>query len=836
MNSAIDRRVRHILLFTVSIIGAISLAALDTNARGRASLADSPTSVATVTSDMLDQTKWTIPTDLSKITTFTPGFTSSTSTTNVTIRGVNNAAVNNRSPLYIVNGQRVRSISDIDPMDIDQVNILKGNSASVLYGADAVAGVVNIITKTPREEGRSSFRDPDSSLYRGDPYQAGFRSMTTATVDPVGQSLFGYYDNGGSYGADAGAMYASSVKLRWNLGGPLCDGGGAAAQDWSLPSEEAGGCLANEMLDTQAIYDSALGTGISSQQKGDFLAYGLNGMGFDRKMAGNIALSRVPEWAGWGKDPDITSGLGGLDWDMDRFKVNPQFLDHLLDYSPGRNGTLAAPDGNPYTMDGVFGEKNLETFWQQSLIPNDPLYKKPDGAGSQVGGILKKGFGALLGAGGFGVQTSNEDSRADDQWGLHAIGFTPMGTGNSAWDVIDGRQENVVVAVIDSGLDLGHPDRPRFLWTNSNEIPDNGIDDDTNGYVDDIHGWNFVAESNNIDDDYGHGTFVAGIIAANSNNGEGIAGVNPGARIMTLKVGEADRQARSLAIYRALRYAVDNGARVINISLGRKGLSRLEQIGINYAYAMGSLVVVAAGNQGSNIAEYGPPGARRVVPVASMNIDGTRRSQSNKGLLVAVAAPGESIYSLTAGNGKRDGNMIPFLAGDYHRLNGTSFAAPFVAGTASLIWARYPHLSNRQVADMILAGAVDVEDPGWDIETGMGQLNARTALTIEPEAAFAPRITEWIINRDPRGKIDSVDVYGVIRGPVASYSIEVGEGNKPKGWTPAFGPTNRTVDHGHITRIPGSYFRKGSRWSIQLTATAENGQRRIQVVEVRKDS
>ena len=294
--------------------------------------------------------------------------------------------------------------------------------------------------------------------------------------------------------------------------------------------------------------------------------------------------------------------------------------------------------------------------------------------------------------------------------------------------------------------------------------------------------------------------------------------------------------ARSLAIYRALRYAVDNGARVINISLGLKGLSRLEQIGINYAYAMGCVVVVAAGNQGGNIAEYGPPGARRTFSVASLNIDGSRRSSSNKGLMVAVAAPGESIYSLTAQNGKRDGQIIPILAGEYHRLNGTSFAAPIVAGTASLILANYPYLTNRQVEDIILSSAVDAEDPGWDAKTGMGRLDARNALSMPPDAAFAPRITEWIINRDSRGKVASVDVYGVIRGPVANYEISVGQGKKPSSWTPAFGPSNRVVDHGHIARLPGSYFKKGSSWSLQLIAKSQDGLSRTQKVIVRKDS
>lgn len=813
MKSTIDIWNRKSFLLTaLALAGLVCLFAFHAEARDREARLESASPVATVSEEQLDMSKWRNPVD---IATLTPNLTTSSSTASIRIRGVGDAANNSLSTLFLVNGQRVSGdISTIPPVDIERVEVLKSSSASAIYGTDAVAGVVNIITKVPQYEGSNSFIDPSTSPFRDNPFQTGFRSMSAANVDPVGQSVFGYYDNGGDVGSGAGAMFASAVKLRWAFGGPLCDGVDARVQWDSWPSEAAGQCLAGEMLGIQTTYDRFSGTSISPQQTGDYLATRLYGLGFDRGLAGDIASARVPDWSGW------DSGSALMDRNAFDVGFNPIVLDHLLNYRPGGKHAMPVPDGNPWSFDLTFGEPNWGRDPMQAVRPNGPLFKKPDSVGREVAGALKKGFGAILGAGGFGVQTNNEDARAEDQWGLHAAGFTPLGIGGSAWDMVDGREKNVVVAVIDSGLDLAHPDRPRYLWTNADEIPGNGVDDDTNGYVDDINGWNFVAESNAIDDDFGHGTFVAGIIAANTDNGEGIAGVNPGAQLMTLKVSGSDGVARSLAINRALRYAVDNGARVINISLGRKGLSRLEQIGINYAYAMGCMVVVAAGNQSGDIAQYGPPGARRVVSVASLNIDGTRRSHSNKGLGVAVAAPGESIYSLTAKGGKRDGRMIPILAGDYHRLNGTSFAAPFVAGTASLIWARYPHLSNRQVEDLILASAADIEEPGWDAETGMGRLNARSALSMLPESAFAPRITEWIVNRDARGKIASVDVYGVIRGPVDSYAITVGSKKKSEQWAPACGPTNRLVEHGHIARLPGDLFQRGYRWYLQLAATA----------------
>lgn len=849
MNILITQFIKRIVAVLVVAICGVVMTFMDAEALDRAPMVSVDSPIATVTGDLASE--WSITRNFDDIVSRIPSINTQQTGSASGIASFNlRGQTDQHSTLMLVNGQRVVSSSlDINTEDISRVEVIRDASASAIYGSDAVAGVINIITKKPQEESRNSFTNLDTSQFTHNPYQSGYRAMATAETDPIGQALSAFYSSGGSIGADAGDMFASTVKLRWDLGGPLCDSGYTASQQWQWPAEQAAGCLSDEMLEHIANIDDYRGTTTSDQVGGEYITQGLTGLGFDSQLASSIATSRFPQFTpapygffAGGPIPrtnfgsfDRTDGWwnAGLEGDYAaNFNTNPVLLDHFLHYSPGGKHVMPDRDNNPWTLDLAFGEQNFGRYYKETFKPNDPLYKKPDTAGRKLGGALKKGFGALLSVSGVGIGTTNNDSRSEDQWGLHAAGYTPMGTG-SAWDVIDGRKENVVVAVIDSGLDLSHPDRPKYIWHNQGEIPGNNIDDDTNGYVDDINGWNFVDESNNIDDDYGHGTFVAGIIAANTDNGVGIAGVNPGARMMTLKVGSRDGLPRSLAIYRALRYAVDNGARVINISLGNKELSRLEQIGINYAYAMGCVVVVAAGNESSDIAQYGPAGARRVFTVSSLNVDGSRRSQSNKGLMVAVAAPGESIYSLTAKNGKRDGRIIPIMAGEYHRLSGTSFAAPIVAGTASLILAKNPNLTNREVEDMILASAVDVEKPGWDAETGMGKLNARYALTINPETAFAPRITEWIINRDKRGKVSSVDVYGVIRGPVASYEIGVGQGTSPKEWTPAFGPANRLVQHGHIARLPGNFFKKDSSWSLQLSAKALDGQNRVQQVVVR---
>jgi hypothetical protein len=524
---------------------------------------------------------------------------------------------------------------------------------------------------------------------------------------------------------------------------------------------------------------------------------------------------------------------------MPRYTFNdaasPQ--DRELKVSPDISGFAVNPDsysgfGNiyaPWTLDIVFIEAIRLLKSYKKVLPNDPLYKKSGG-----GWGIKKGIDMLLSIGGV-FASSDDEPQALDQWGLHAVGFTPKGTGQSAWDVYDGMEKNIVVAVIDSGLDLKHPDRPRYIWENKSEIAENGLDDDGNGYVDDIHGWNFVSENNNITDDYGHGTFVTGIIAANTNNGKGIAGVNPGAQIMMLKASNGEGKAQDLAIYRALRYAVDNGARVINISLGNRGKSRLVQIGLNYAHAMGRIVVVAAGNEGKDIADYSPQGSRRVISVGATNLDGSVRGKSNKGLSLAMVAPGQSIYSLTAKNSKYDGKIITFGKGNYHLWNGTSFSAPLVTGTASLLWARNPTLTNTQVEDMLLSTAAEIGESGWDPETGLGHLSARNAMVQSPKSAFAPRITEVYVNQIRKG-VKSVDIYGIIRGPVQSYTLEVGRGEKPDKdeWQRVFGPSKQTVNLGHIARIPGTFFSKGSQWTIRLTAKSTKGEIRMQQFLVNK--
>jgi thermitase len=282
----------------------------------------------------------------------------------------------------------------------------------------------------------------------------------------------------------------------------------------------------------------------------------------------------------------------------------------------------------------------------------------------------------------------------------------------SAWDATTGRPE-VVVAVLDTGVDITHPDLADNLWTNPGEIPANGLDDDGNGFVDDVHGWDFADDDNDPADDYGHGTHVAGIVAARINNSVGIAGMAGGATIMPLDVFHGGIGAYADLI-QAIVYAADNGAQVINMSLGALSYARGEEAAVDYAWARDVVLVAAAGNEASDALFY-PAAHAHVIGVAATTAADERASFSSYGPFVAVSAPGASIYS-----------TLPRAT--YGYLSGTSMAAPHVAGLAALIRSFNPSLRNDEVRSLIESTADDLGAPGRDDYFGFGRINAARAL------------------------------------------------------------------------------------------------------------
>ncbi len=288
------------------------------------------------------------------------------------------------------------------------------------------------------------------------------------------------------------------------------------------------------------------------------------------------------------------------------------------------------------------------------------------------------------------LETTN-DTHFPLQWPLSAIAAP------SGWDLA-GQAAPVTVAVVDTGVDTSHPDLAGRVWTNPDEIAGNGIDDDGNGYVDDVGGWNFYDWNNqvyNAVDGDSHGTHVAGIIAARRGNGIGIAGVADNARIMPLKFLKPGGGYTSDAIV-AIQYAVDEGASVINASWGGTGYSQALCDAIAQAGAAGVTFVAAAGNAGADndTAPMWPSNCptSSLIGVAATGTDDGLAAFSNRGATkVDVGAPGVDVLSTIPGGG-------------YGYKSGTSMAAPVVSGIAAALAGAHPGIAPEQVASTIAAG------------------------------------------------------------------------------------------------------------------------------------
>jgi subtilisin family serine protease len=313
------------------------------------------------------------------------------------------------------------------------------------------------------------------------------------------------------------------------------------------------------------------------------------------------------------------------------------------------------------------------------------------------------------------AQTVSTDPRAAEQWALQ--GDAAMGA-ESAWRQTVGA--DVTVAIVDSGVDLGHPDLAPNLWTNAGEIPGNGVDDDGNGYVDDVHGFDFVDGDGDPQDGNGHGTHVAGIAGARGGNGIGGSGVAWRARLMSVRVLDADARGTTTAVAQGIRYAVDNGARIVNLSLaGPSATSDLEDA-VRYAQDRGVLIVAAAGNDGADLASaptYPAAYAQdNVLGVAATDESGGLSRVSDYGQGADVAAPGEQILSTALGGG-------------YEWRTGTSMAAPHVAGALVLLAAARPDLDARGLRDALLG---HTRHTGLAVETGAIDVGAALQAVIAP--------------------------------------------------------------------------------------------------------
>ena len=368
------------------------------------------------------------------------------------------------------------------------------------------------------------------------------------------------------------------------------------------------------------------------------------------------------------------------------------------------------------------------------------------------------------------------DPNYGEQWNL-ALMKMPQ-----AWGIEQGNPE-VTVAVVDGGIDMQHPEFRSQLWRNVGEVPGNGVDDDGNGYVDDLNGWDFsdaptlpgsgdsTVRDNAPEDEIGHGTQVSGIIGAAANNGIGIAGIAWRCRLMPLRAdfkygGGGYLQNDDVAA--AIVYAADNGAQVINMSWGDTVNAFIIEDAVAYAYARGCVLVAAAGNLGA-VGSWYPAGLKTVISVAWLSEERQLNGDSNFGATIDIAAPGDEILST-------------YLNGGYQNLSGTSIAAAHVSGVAALVRAAHPDDTNAEVRETLVRTADPLFISGL---VGAGSLNAYAALTAPTKLIVKIDSAQMFLQAAEPSNIEKIEIFGSAGGVgFTAYWLEYGIGEVPDLWFP----------------------------------------------------
>ncbi len=331
------------------------------------------------------------------------------------------------------------------------------------------------------------------------------------------------------------------------------------------------------------------------------------------------------------------------------------------------------------------------------------------------------------------TQIIPNDTRFGELWGMHNTGQSGGAVdadidGPEGWD-INTDASTIILASIDTGIDINHEDLAGNIWTNSGEIAGNLVDDDGNGYIDDVHGYDFFNNDSFPDDDNSHGTHTMGTAAARGNNGIGVAGASWTAQLMALKICNQFGSCSTSGAISAIDYATENGARLSSNSWGGGGFSQAMKDAIDRADAAGVLFIAAAGNNGANNdaspfypASYSSP---NIISVASIDRFGGKSSFSNYGATsVDLGAPGSSILSTTPNNG-------------YGTKSGTSMATPHVSGVVTNIMGFNPNLGHLEYKDIILSSVVPNDALAGRTLTG-GVLNLKNALDQTPPVNIPP--------------------------------------------------------------------------------------------------
>ena len=399
-------------------------------------------------------------------------------------------------------------------------------------------------------------------------------------------------------------------------------------------------------------------------------------------------------------------------------------------------------------LSGLFAYVEPDYYWKASLAPDDALY---------LNGRL---------------------------WALNNLDVAGMDIDpEPAWDVTVGSPD-VIVGVLDTGVRYTHEEMEGQMWENPGEIPNDGRDNDLNGYDDDVHGIDAILNNGDPLDDQGHGSHVAGIIAAKPNGGGPVVGVAWNVKIMALKVLDAEGYGVNSDIIKAFEYGVEHGCRVLNASLG--GSSRSQAIFdlIAEADRRNVLLVAAAGNEGLNndVNVHYPSGYElpNVISVAGIDNFGRLATWSNYGVIsVDIAAPGTSVYSL----GYEDDQ-------DYFISDGTSQAAPYVAGVAALIASEFADATPLEIRERILISAIEM-DTLFGKVVSRGRLSASGALNVEGDGILELRVDPPSLSALPVGTVLPVTVR--VSDIIGVKSAKV-EGTLPDGSALAFGNLGRAPD------------------------------------------
>lgn len=378
-----------------------------------------------------------------------------------------------------------------------------------------------------------------------------------------------------------------------------------------------------------------------------------------------------------------------------------------------------------------------------------------------------------------------------------------------AWDLATGSRE-VVVAIVDNGFDTFHPELVHNVWQNEDEIPNNGIDDDHNGYVDDIWGWNFVEDTNDprpsvlnlteadiADGSLHHGTLVAGIIGASANNNQFSAGVNWNVSLMNLKVVGNSGNIAVARIAEAIRYAVDNGAHIINISLVGPNSQNDLKTAVKYAYDNGVAVIAASGNDYLSLDMYpkypvcadeeGDASEEWLLGVSAINEQHFLAQFANRGSCIDITAPGVHISS-TMRYAPRYG-LSKLYGGTF---SGTSFAAPFVSGAAALIKSIHPEWNPKKIYETILKTAhktPPADETAYALQFGRGLVQIDRAVKAAlAEVAGFHAMKDIVAYAPISGAVHPAAFLGAPKGAKALAAYTNGRargfvGIFAKGWT-----------------------------------------------------